>query len=428
MTISTYILVVEGMKDSLGDTLRYLRKQHPEHANAKLLLITKDRSMSALRNDSTDVIYTDYTEENLSMVLAPYGKSIVGVLCRGDKYVQYLRKIIPYLPENVLVSSTRSLEIATNKRMMRQAFTAKYPEITPKFEKVIDASDDTVQKILRNLELPVIVKPASLASSILIQKCNDSNEIVSALGKIFASLRAIYQKEGRHEPPEIIVEEFLVGRFFSIDVYVLEKGNVFYTPIVEYTPAESLGIDDFFLYKRWLPTDLSPQDEEGAQIAAKKSIDAAGLSYTSAHVELVKTTRGWKIIEIGPRIGRFRNTMYSAGYDFDHGYNDLLIHLGYEPTVAQKKPVAFVAAYSIYPESEGVLEKLEGIDEFVERNEGKIRYCSIDHEAIGRVVAYAKNGGHALAEIVFVCQSKQDYDATCTWLEKNVKAVISEGK
>lgn len=78
----------------------------------------------------------------------------------------------------------------------------------------------TPESILSNLRLPVFVKPNNGGSSIGMSKVNEANELQSALDKAFK------------EDDQILVEEFISGREFTIGVFKSE-GNIQVLPITE---------------------------------------------------------------------------------------------------------------------------------------------------------------------------------------------------
>lgn len=415
-----YIVVVEGFKDSLVKSLQRLRKEQPVYADAKFLLVSsKNRSIIP---GVLDVEKTDYTDRDLERIFKNYSQAIVGVVCRGDAYIQYLRKIRKYLPETVPVASGASLETSTNKRMMREAFQMYAPHITPRFLKVKDTSVSTIETVIEQVGFPLIIKPASLASSILIRKCNEISELSRYLRETMNSIASIYQQEGRSEEPELIVEEFLEGDFYSVDAYVMPDNMVHLTPLVGYLPADSLGIDDFFLYKRWTPVELTNHQLIDAQFVAEQAISALGLSASSAHIEMVLTKKGWRIIEVGPRIGRFRNLMYRHSFNIDHEYNDLLIHLGMSPDTNYDNKYLSVA-YSIYPASEGILKAIHGLDVLCEYSDVVV-YENVNRENIGKHVFHAKNGGHALAEVVVGGSDVGRVSSACESIESKLRVEV----
>ena len=417
-----YLLVVNHVVTSIFKAVDEL-KAMPELADLQVLVITNQTSINkryARHLPPQNIIYSNYEPQELRKALESYGDSIVGVVCRGDKHIQYLRKLLPYLPDNVAVASEEALDATTNKRKMRQGFTDHYPEITPSFLEVSDASAKTLDTIEASLGYPAIVKPANLFSSLLIQSCQDREQLRSALQKTFAFISDTYKREGIKYKPQVIVEQFLEGDFYSIDAYVMNDGEVFCCPPVAYIPAKKLGIDDFFLYKRFIPTSLSGEEIEAANTATKKALAALNLENSTAHVELILTDAGWKLIEVGPRIGRFRNLMYDLSYGINHSLNDVKIHLGIKPE-SPNKLIQYCAAYSIYPHMEGELIEISGIKKLVDSE--LIKSLRIIAQP-GEMCRFAKNGGHALAEFTIASADKKSFDKMCEYVENHVKAII----
>lgn len=416
-----YILVIDHYVSTILSAVKKLSNEG-KLSDPKILILTRHpESYLELKDDSVDFIVegTDF-EADVEETLKPYKQDIAAVVCRGDKQVQFLRKIIPFLPEGIKVSSVQSLEAATNKRLMREEFSKYSPQITPRFLKVQDASDSSLRLIQEKVPFPVIVKPASLVSSLLIQRCQDEVSLKIALDKVFHFIDDLYKCEERADAAEVIVEEYMSGDFYSIDAYVRSPDQINCCPPVAYIPAQQIGVDDFFLYKRFVPTELTMDEIEAANLAAAEALRALGLTYTSAHVELINTADGWRIIEVGPRLGRFRNAMYRYGYGIDHSYNDIAVHLDQEPKISIGL-VEYCTAYSIYPHQEGVLEKISGIDSLI----GNPNIHSLKVFAKpGDKAMYAKHGGKAMAEFIVSSPDKQKFDELTKFIETEVKAVI----
>jgi len=421
-----YLLIIDHLASSIFPAVEKLKKEYAEYASIELLLITSESNKQTDREYAeqlAEILTCDFlSQETIIQALSKYKNQIVGVICRGDKQIQYLRRVIPHLPKEILVADLNALEVSTNKKMMRTAFTHLYPEITPQFVEVNNASASSISTIVNKLKFPVIIKPAQLASSLLIQSCFNVQELTIALQDTFTKINEIYLQEERLEMPQVIVEEYLEGDFYSIDTYTDAIGNNYFCPLVAYIPAKQLGIDDFFLYKRFLPTKLNEEQIKDGQLAASKAIQAVGLRNSTAHIEMILTDNGWKIIELGPRIGRFRQNMYFYGYDIDHSYNDIKIHLGFPPAIPNilKK---YVAAYSIYPDRSGRLVKLHGWNELITLSQ-LVMYKLF---AKPQQFCYqAKKGGHALAEFIIACTNKEEYKQLVKWIEKEVYAEIEE--
>ncbi|MBS1496353.1 MAG: D-alanine--D-alanine ligase [Bacteroidetes bacterium] len=81
-------------------------------------------------------------------------------------------------------------------------------------------SELTAPQILSQLKLPLFVKPNNGGSSLGISKVNTADELPSAIAKAFK------------EDNQVLVEEFIKGREFTIGVFK-SKGNIIALPITE---------------------------------------------------------------------------------------------------------------------------------------------------------------------------------------------------
>ncbi|MCY7292824.1 MAG: D-alanine--D-alanine ligase [Ferruginibacter sp.] len=86
----------------------------------------------------------------------------------------------------------------------------------------------TADDILKQLSLPVFVKPNNGGSSIGMSKVNNANELQPALVKAF------------NEDEQVLVEEFIQGREFTIGVFK-SKGKIITLPM-----TEVISKNDFF--------------------------------------------------------------------------------------------------------------------------------------------------------------------------------------
>ncbi|MGH7157997.1 MAG: ATP-grasp domain-containing protein [Candidatus Saccharimonadales bacterium] len=425
MKKEVFVLAVSPLSTNLLRSMSKIRQRLP-FADLGLIVLAKNPGVLEQAegfNIPVELIACRFSSpEEIDAVLAPFKGKIRAVVCRGDKNIQYLREVVAHLPGDLPVAPTKALEIATDKRLMREAFLKYAPEITPKFAQVHDSSRYAVDSVETKLQYPVIVKPANLASSLLIQTCYSRSELSETLERVFNMIGDIYKKQDRSTAPSVIVEEFLEGDFYSVDSYVMRPGEFYHCPVVGYIPAKTIGIDDFFLYKRFLPSGLTEQEVAAAFEAVEKALTAIGLTHSTAHVEMVKTKQGWKIIEIGPRLGRFRHVMYEEAYGIDHSLNDLLIHLGEKPVILMKLR-KYCSAYSIYPHDEGVLCDLPGLKK-LEQDRSTVFMRVLAQK--GDVCLHAKNGGGALAEFVIADENVDDFESLTKYVEENTTATIDQ--
>jgi len=423
MNSRRYLLVINHVVKNVVRAVDELRNTS-EFRDLDILVITDKPDFNYKYSkyvNHNQVIQCDFQDQNdIASKLKPYMNNIVGVICRGDRHIQYLRKVAPLLPKSVLVATPDSLERATNKHLMRQSFTNKYPEISPKAVRVKFDSEASLEELENSIGYPMIIKPANLFSSLLIQVCMNRHDLKNALENVFGKIQELYNQRDIHENPQVIAEEYLEGDFYSIDAYVMKQGDIYFCPPVAYIPAKAIGIDDFFLYKRYIPSGLRKSQIINANETTKKALDSIGLSNSSAHVELVLTKKGWKIIEIGPRLGRFRHLMYELGYGIDHSLNDIKIHLGQKPKIPSKL-INYCAAYSIYATKEGRLKKLQGM-EVLERL-SEVKNIKI-HSQPGDEVKFAKHGGHAIAEFLITSADEKKYNDASLIVEEQVWAEV----
>lgn len=89
----------------------------------------------------------------------------------------------------------------------------------------------SIQYILQQLKLPLFVKPNNGGSSIGMSKVKEAGELQEALDKAFK------------EDDQVLVEEFIKGREFTIGVF-RSKGEVIALPITEIIPKK-----EFFDYE-----------------------------------------------------------------------------------------------------------------------------------------------------------------------------------
>lgn len=378
-------------------------------------------SESGINLSEEEVDYFDL--ERLTQKMNSLKNDVIGVISRGEGSIQYLARLSEVCRDwDMSIPSRESLEISTDKQRMRACFLAEQPEISPAFLEVRDASPRIIETIEQRVGYPLVVKPANLASSLLIQKCESSDQLVKILPETLGAIEEVYKSSGRYETPSLIVEQMLVGDLYSVDTYITSDGAMFHCPPVYYTSGQSLGVDDFFLYKRTAPASLDEAEWRLCRDAVESAIRAIGLTATTAHVELCRTQAGWKIIEVGPRVGRYRVELYREVYDIDHSSNDIGVRLGLDPvipTVVRKH----CAVYSIYPLEEGRLDSVAHVDEVSQLPSLLYARRLI---ADGAMVCHAKHGGHAIMEVILSHSDSAQFERDRMWFESHVKAIVAD--
>jgi D-alanine-D-alanine ligase len=88
------------------------------------------------------------------------------------------------------------------------------------------------QEILQQLQLPIFVKPNNGGSSIGMSKVGNAIDLLPAIEKAFK------------EDNQVLVEEYIAGREFTIGVFKNKEGNIIVLPI-----TEVIAEKDFFDYE-----------------------------------------------------------------------------------------------------------------------------------------------------------------------------------
>jgi hypothetical protein len=208
---------------------------------------------------------------------------------------------------------------------------------------------------------------------------------------------------------------------YSIDAYVNARGVIYFTPTVYVKTGREVGFDDFFGYMRMTPTRLTPAHTEEAQEAATKGIRALGMRSTTCHIELLRTEGGWKVIEIGPRIGGFRHAMYDLSFGIDHTLNDILIRIPKKP-ILPKKVKGYTAVMQFYAKKEGKLEKIQG--QFKIEALESVQRLKVRKET-GDKCLFAKNGGDPVLEAILFNPIRSTLLADIRRLEQYLNIVTS---
>lgn len=420
------VLFVGSYLPTQKSALLKLSKSLDKNIRALVLLdVTDPQAKQKLAVDSKAIIINvDFSSVlALQKTLATYKDRLLAVTCRAEKNIPLLKKAIPHVPY-INTPTELSLDWTTDKIRMRQLLRNYDKTISPKFLVVHDASEETLNKIEKQVGFPLIIKPAGLAASLLVTLCYHREELEANLKNTVKKINQIYKKKKGRGEPQILVEEFMEGAMFSIDIYVNQRGVMYATPLVHVKTGRSVGFDDFFGYMRITPVVLKPHKIENARRTAEKAVEALGLRSTTCHIELMKTEDGWKIIELGPRMGGFRHEMYELSYGIDHSLNDILIRMPKRPNLP-KKVKGYSVVMQFYARKKGKLQSLEGINK-IRRLES---FNRIDiTKRIGQMCDFARNGDDPVLTLVLFNKDRSRLLADIRRTEQTVQIKVATPK
>lgn len=366
------------------------------------------------------VVVNTTSDSKVHTALMPYLERTMLATCRSEKLIPFFGKIIPHIPY-ARTPSVESLDWATDKILMRRRFTQYSKRITPSYTVVQDHSEKSISKIESKVGYPLVVKPASLAQSLLVSVCYHREDLDEALKKTFRKINSIYKSRGSKAEPKVLVEQLMEGTMYSIDGYVNSRGETIFTPPCHIKTGRAIGFDDFFGYLQITPTKLTPEEINRANEVVEQGVVALGLRSTTVHAELMRVSqKTWKIIEIGPRIGGFRDKMYELSFGFSHTFNDLLIRIPKKP-VLSKKRLGYTATIKWFARKEGYLEKIQGLKKV--RSLKSFHDISINKEK-GEMCRFAKHGGVSVFNLTLHNKSRSELLADIRRVEQNVKVIV----
>jgi biotin carboxylase len=420
------VLFVGSYLAAQREALKKLSTMLEKSVTALVLLdVTDPVARKNVATDSKAVVLDVDFSSDLAMqrVLAPYITRFLAMTCRAEKNIPLMRELLPHVPY-LNAPTSRSLDWTTDKIKMRQLLQGYDKTISPKFLVAHDASEETLQRIEKRVGFPLMIKPAGLAASLLVTVCFHREELEQNLKNTVKKIDQIYKKKKGRGEPQILVEEFMEGAMYSIDSYVNQRGVVYHMPLVHVKTGHAIGFDDFFGYQRTTPVNLKEHKIEAAKHVADKAIEAMNLRSTTCHIELMKTEDGWKVIELGPRIGGFRHEMYELSYGIDHSLNDILIRLPRMP-IKPKKARNFTIVMQFYAHKKGRLQSLEGINKA--RKLESFNRIEIKKK-LGEMCDFAHNGDDPVFDIILCNKNRSALLADVRRLEKAVKIHVQQPK
>lgn len=399
--LTPIVLVDQKIKDSI--TERNAQKHH--ETNVKVISADFD-SPTSIRN-----------------ALREYEDSIFAVTAQYENSIHELKKLVPYLPY-INMPTQGSLEWATEKKHMRELLESYDKSLVPGYLVVNDILPGTIHDIEKKLHYPLIVKPSGLEGSLLVSMVHNREELKKTIEQTFEHIQNAYDIWVKRQNPAVLVEEFMEGEMYSVDTYVGRDGKCHNTPVVRVYTGRSVGFDDFFGYMRITPSGLNETDNKNAQAMAEKACHALNLRSITVHTELMKTPQGWKVIELGPRMGGYRHDMYNMSYGINHIANDLLIRADIQPHVPLEI-LGTTAVFNIYAKSEGKLISTSG-KEKIERLESCVSIKKMLKD--GDHLRFAKNNGDPVFEVTFFNTNLNQLEKDIQALEKNLHINVKTEK
>jgi biotin carboxylase len=196
------------------------------------------------------------------------------------------------------------------------------------------------------------VKPTEGSGSVGVKLCCNPEEAAAQMRLL---LEKKYNERGLPLPQEVLIEHYLDGPEYSVEVFGLQAVGV---------TRKHLSVEPYFVeVGHDFPATLTSQARCAIQEAATRALSAVGLSWGPAHVELRLTSAGPVVVEINPRLaGGFIPELVRLSTGID------LIEATVSAAISQVSDVHATSSKHasirfLMPRATGVLGEIRGFEE-----------------------------------------------------------------
>jgi carbamoylphosphate synthase large subunit len=336
-----------------------------------------------------------------------------GVMVTYESYVLPAAWIAEYL--HLPGIPTIAAEACTDKFLMRSLFAMATEKVSPDFK--IAESEESIIEFANSHSFPIIMKPANLAKSLLVTKSNTIEDLITQYRDTIKLLDTTYKKYAPNRTPKVIIEEYLDGTIHSVDAFVdsLGKPHIL-EQVVDYQTGYDIGYDDNFHYSRLLPSALPVSDINDLRHCAEVGIRALGMKSSAAHVEIIMTSKGPRIVEIGARNGGYRERMHSLANGIDITGAALALSLGQQPEITATCNDS-CAVLELFPKTAGIFNGINCIDEL--KSLASLNYLSIKAKE-GADIGKAAQGYKMSAVVILHSDDSDLFANDLNFLNTNV--------
>ena len=261
--------------------------------------------------------------------------------------------------------------------------------------------EDNTKPLPEGITYPCITKPTDNAGSRGVMLVNSREELEAAL--------AYSSENGRSGT--VIVEEYMVGPEVSVEVIVWQG----VPHVLQITDKLTTGAPHFVEMGHSQPSRLAEEDQEKIRDLACRAVTAVGIDNGPAHVEIMLTKEGPKMVELGARMGGDCITTHlvplSTGVDMIKATMDIC--LGQTPDIEPKFQKG--SAIRFFDVPCGTITAIEGVEEakaipgvkeisFTKQVGDTVGQIGASGDRVGFVIAQANSA----ADAVWVCEKAQE--------------------
>lgn len=271
---------------------------------------------------------------------------------------------------------------ATDKGEMIKAFEAHGVEHPWYF---IVEDRNALYIIKDRISYPCISKPIDNSGSRGVMLIHTSEELEEAVR---------YSSENGRRGG-VIIEEYLTGQEVSVEVMTI-SGKVY---VLQVTDKLTTGAPHFVEMGHTQPSRLAQKDVEAIKDLAVRAVNAVGIENGPAHVEIMNTAKGPRMIELGARMGGDCITTHLVPLSTGINMIDATIFsaLGNKPQI--EKSFDKGAAIRYFDVPSGVIEHIKGAED-AKKVEGviEVTFTKGAGDATGQIGSSGDRVGYVIAQ------------------------------
>lgn len=219
--------------------------------------------------------------------------------------------------------SYNAAKIACDKVLMKQCYE-EHGVRTARYRKVY--FNENVEDKIAGLQYPLIIKIVDSSGSRGITRVDRPDQIQAAITNAQAYTRKDYY----------IVEEFIIGREFGAQAFVMDGKVQFILPHGDYIFMGSTGVPA----GHFAPYELREESQQDCYETCEKAILAMGLDNCAVNCDFIMRDGKTYVLEIGGRSGATcLAELVSIYYGYDYYRKIIEVALGEKPAFPKDKAV-----------------------------------------------------------------------------------------
>ncbi|WP_419888644.1 ATP-grasp domain-containing protein [Neobacillus niacini] len=296
--------------------------------------------------DDVRLLNMSDTDEILSAItdIIEEGKKIVCFISFLDEYIYLAALLTNSLCHTLL--TLEPLELMTDKILTRRYLAGK--DYNP-FYQVLGSIEnaDYVMEELKD-QFPLIIKSP---------QSNGSKDVI-LVENVWECMKGVKQLHRKNSKSKILVEEYLEGPQYLIEIVVYQS-TIMVAAIVEQEVTKG---ERFIITGYSICPELHLEQLPGLKETVLSIIEDFQIRNGTCHLEMKLTNKGWKLIEINPRMaGGAMNRMIEEAFGYNLAEQTIRLFSGLEPDLRKKHNKAIYTHYLIVG-TVGKLLKVSGCD------------------------------------------------------------------